>query len=64
MTSATVTVCFLIIDRTTVALTMAGAAPVWNGNDERRPMLSTTTGNVAFTLTTMSIQLTKLGLIR
>jgi hypothetical protein len=27
------------------ALTMAGAAPVWNGNDERRPMLSTATGN-------------------
>jgi hypothetical protein len=27
------------------ALTMAGAAPLWNGNDERRPMLSTTTGN-------------------
>jgi hypothetical protein len=24
---------------------VAGAAPVWNGNDERRSMLSTTTGN-------------------
>jgi hypothetical protein len=41
--STTVTV--HAVDRSTVALTMAGAAPVWNGDDERRPMLSTTTGN-------------------
>jgi hypothetical protein len=26
------------------ALMVAGAAPLWNGNDERRPMQSTTTG--------------------
>jgi hypothetical protein len=44
--SATVTVSYPRRRTLDEALTMAGAAPVWNGNDERRSMLSTTsTGN-------------------
>jgi hypothetical protein len=44
--STTATVRIHAVDRSTVALAIAGAAPLWNGNDERRPMLSiTSTGN-------------------